>query len=141
MKIYLDFDGTVVEHRFPDIGRYNEGCFKVIRKLQDAGHEIILNTFRADIGEEFLLDALYFLALEQEGIKIAIMSSVLDKKIHPNPWIPSQFKESEVIYIDDIALGSPLIDNTTGKGNRVNWKEIDRQFELNGVYKTKEPKP
>jgi len=51
MKIYLDFDGTVVEHEYPEIGKYNKGAFKVIKKLQDAGHEIILNTYRADCND------------------------------------------------------------------------------------------
>lgn len=48
MKIYLDFDGTVVEHAYPRIGRDNFGCVEIIRRLQDAGHEIVLNTYRAD---------------------------------------------------------------------------------------------
>ena len=43
-KIYLDFDGTCVEHRYPEIGKYNFGAIEVIEKLQQAGHNIILNT-------------------------------------------------------------------------------------------------
>ena len=49
MNIFLDFDGTVVEHKYPAIGKYNQGAFDVVKKLIDAGHNIILNTYRVAI--------------------------------------------------------------------------------------------
>ena len=52
MQIFLDFDGTVVEHYYPLIGAYNPGCKEVISKLQQAGHEVILNTYRVEIDDE-----------------------------------------------------------------------------------------
>jgi hypothetical protein len=58
MEIYLDFDGTVVEHQYPKMGRCNFGCFEVIKKLQNAGHVIILNTYRADCEDGTLEEAL-----------------------------------------------------------------------------------
>ena len=54
MTIQLDFDGTVVEHLYPEIGRENFGCMPIIKKLQDAGHTIVLNTYRADLNKEKL---------------------------------------------------------------------------------------
>ena len=33
MIIYLDFDGTVVEHAYPQIGANNPDALKVIRRL------------------------------------------------------------------------------------------------------------
>ncbi|MEN9968378.1 MAG: hypothetical protein RIR94_552, partial [Bacteroidota bacterium] len=44
MTIYLDFDGTVVEHAYPQIGAPNPHALRVIGKLQAAGHQFILNT-------------------------------------------------------------------------------------------------
>ena len=58
MQIVLDFDGTVVEHYYPLIGAYNPSCKEVISKLQHAGHEVILNSYRVEIEDESLKQAL-----------------------------------------------------------------------------------
>ena len=39
MQIFLDFEGTVVEHFYPLIGAYNLGAKKVIARLQITGQE------------------------------------------------------------------------------------------------------
>ena len=54
MQIFLDFDGTVVEHYYPLIGAYNQGAKEVIARLQQAGHEVILNTYRVEIEDDSL---------------------------------------------------------------------------------------
>jgi len=61
MNIILDFDGTVVEHDYPNIGRLNPGSLKVINRLQKSVHEIILNTYRADCNDGTFDKALHFL--------------------------------------------------------------------------------
>ena len=57
-KIYLDFDGTCVEFAYPQIGRANFGCIEVIEKLQQAGHTIILNTYRVECEDGTLEQAM-----------------------------------------------------------------------------------
>ncbi len=47
MKIAVDFDGTVVEHRYPDIGEEMLFAFDTLKALQKQGHQLILWTFRA----------------------------------------------------------------------------------------------
>ncbi len=47
MIIAIDFDGTIVEHRFPAIGRTRPYAFKVLKALQDRNHRIILWTYRS----------------------------------------------------------------------------------------------
>jgi len=44
--IAIDFDGTLVEYRYPDIGPDVPGAFEWVRKLQDAGAKLILWTMR-----------------------------------------------------------------------------------------------
>lgn len=61
MEIYLDFDGTVVEHQYPFIGQYNEGCIEIIDKLNEAGHEIVINTMRVEFDHKLLMEALKFI--------------------------------------------------------------------------------
>ncbi|HQK36137.1 MAG: BT0820 family HAD-type phosphatase [Bacteroidales bacterium] len=46
MKIAVDFDGTIVENKFPGIGREKIFAFRTLRELQRQGHQIILWTFR-----------------------------------------------------------------------------------------------
>ncbi|MGM0375153.1 MAG: BT0820 family HAD-type phosphatase [Bacteroidota bacterium] len=46
MVIAVDFDGTIVEHRYPDIGKEKLFAFETLKALQDQGHLLILWTFR-----------------------------------------------------------------------------------------------
>lgn len=46
MNIAIDFDGTIVEHKFPKIGAVLPKAFEVMQSLQDAGHKLILWTYR-----------------------------------------------------------------------------------------------
>jgi len=47
MKIAVDFDGTIVEHNYPEIGREMLFAFDTLRALQDQKHQLILWTFRS----------------------------------------------------------------------------------------------
>ncbi len=46
MKIAVDFDGTIVEHRYPQIGEEKLFAFETLKQLQKLGHSLILWTFR-----------------------------------------------------------------------------------------------
>ncbi len=46
MLIAVDFDGTIVEHAYPAIGKPIPFAIDVLRKLQEEGHEIVLWTYR-----------------------------------------------------------------------------------------------
>jgi hydroxymethylpyrimidine pyrophosphatase-like HAD family hydrolase len=47
MVIAVDFDGTIVEHRYPAIGKELPFAIDTIKALQKKQHQIILWTFRA----------------------------------------------------------------------------------------------
>ncbi len=142
MKIFLDFDGTVVEHEYPRIGRCNFGCMEVIKKLQDSGHEIILNTYRVDCNDGTLEEALDFLQndswmmfLEKEDEQeLSPITEFCKKKIHPRSWDWNDIKNNGEMFIDDIAFNIPLKRACMTEGEMVDWKELDKQFEKNGVY-------
>lgn len=42
----IDFDGTIAKRSFPKVGELIEGADRVIRRLKERGHEIIINTCR-----------------------------------------------------------------------------------------------
>ncbi|MBD80914.1 MAG: hydrolase [Crocinitomicaceae bacterium] len=46
MTIAVDFDGTIVEHQYPRIGKPIEGAIPALLKFQEAGHRLILWTYR-----------------------------------------------------------------------------------------------
>jgi hypothetical protein len=46
LKIAVDFDGTIVEHKYPEIGKEILFAFDTLRELQKQKHQLILWTFR-----------------------------------------------------------------------------------------------
>ena len=47
LKIAVDFDGTIVEHKYPEIGKEVMFALKTLRALQEQGHLLILWTYRS----------------------------------------------------------------------------------------------
>ena len=98
MYIAVDFDGTCVTHEYPKVG-VDIGAAPVLRRLVDSGHKIILNTMRSG---KYLEDAeLWF-----KHNNIPLFGS----NINPTQrrWTDSP-KVYANLYIDDAALGCPLI--------------------------------
>lgn len=46
LTIAVDFDGTIVENRYPEIGKPILFAFESLKKLQEEGHRLILWTYR-----------------------------------------------------------------------------------------------
>lgn len=144
MIIYLDFDGTVVEHDYPKMGRCNFGCMEVLKKLQDAGHEIILNTYRVDCNDGTLQKALdwfensyMFFKNRSKYEALKPITKHTSKKIHPHPFALYEDKQhyNNELFIDDIALGIPLKDTVMIPNSKmVDWDELDKQFIEYNIY-------
>ena len=47
IKIAVDFDGTIVEHEYPEIGKEKLFAFLTLKELNKKGARLILWTFRA----------------------------------------------------------------------------------------------
>lgn len=60
LLIAIDFDGTIVGHDFPDIGEPLPAAFDVLKRIQAAGHRLILNTCREDGKRKYLTEAVDF---------------------------------------------------------------------------------
>jgi len=98
MKIAIDFDGTCVTHAYPDIGQ-DIGAVPVLKRLVSAGHKLILNTMRC--GQE-LQDAVDW--FKENDIPLYGVNEDPGQK----EWTQSP-KVFANMYIDDAALGCPLI--------------------------------
>ena len=98
MKIAVDFDGTVVEHRYPAIGEEKLFAFDTLKQLEKLGHQLILWTYRA--GKE-LDEAVDY--CKKNGITFYAVN-----KSYPE----EEFDENEVsrkidadVFIDDRNIG------------------------------------
>jgi hypothetical protein len=140
MRIYLDFDGTVVEHAYPRMGRANFGCMEVIKKLQDAGHEIILNTYRADCADGTLEQAIKYFesayrVTKDHNTDFELVPFTHTKhKIHPPEFDMDRAMIEEVLFIDDQSPETPLKNAAMTNGKMVDWDALDKIFTQYGLY-------
>jgi hypothetical protein len=116
LQIAVDFDGTCVTHDYPLVGK-DIGAIPILKRLVEEGNSLILWTMRS--GKE-LNDAIKW--FESNGIKLY--------GIQENPtqssWTTSP-KAYAQLYIDDAALGCPLIiNNKLSSRPFVNWNEVEK---------------
>lgn len=124
--IAIDFDGTIVEHRYPYIGNLVPHALRVIQRLVDNPvNKLILYTMRS--GKE-LNEAVEFCKLH--GINFwGVNENPLQK-----PWTTSP-KVYAHVYIDDVALGCPLVSwqETSQSRPYVDWLEVENLLSLKGI--------
>jgi len=149
LTICIDFDGTCVTHSFPEVGE-SIGAEKVLKRLVDAGHQLILWTMRGQLETEFdeegqpvfnnyLGDAIEW--FQKNGIELW--------GIQENPtqssWTDSP-KAYAQLYIDDAALGVPLVYPSVAEGviggdvtfkqegrPYVDWYKVELWLEKRGI--------
>jgi hydroxymethylpyrimidine pyrophosphatase-like HAD family hydrolase len=101
MRIAVDFDGTIVEHKYPQIGKTRLFAFETLKQLQKKGHDLILWTSR--YGPE-LDEAVEF--CKNNGVEFY----AVNKNFPEENYIENEVGRKIVadIYIDDrIAGGFP----------------------------------
>ncbi len=119
MYICVDFDGTVVDHCFPEIGEEAPKAIYWLQRLQDLGARLILFTMRSDtsFGGSMLSDAVAF--LENNGIELY----GINKNPDQDSWTESP-KAYADIYVDDAAFGCPLIKPDGFRRPCVDWETV-----------------
>lgn len=131
MTIYLDFDGTVVEHHYPALGAPNPHALRVIAKLQANGHQVILNSYRADLNDGSLEEALDYLNSSGE---IEPIIEYLEAKVNPPYFDLNEAIHKGELYIDDISEGIPMRPNKVLEyGLMVDWIELERLLIKHGI--------
>lgn len=139
MIIAIDFDGTCVTHEFPRVGK-DIGAVPVLKKLVEQGHQLILWTMRCDdetslsnpkddtvnnLNGPFLTDAINW--FKANNIPLFGIQRNPDQDI----WTTSP-KAYAQLYIDDAALGCPLIYPEEGRPY-VHWYEVEKMLIKQGI--------
>ena len=99
MIIAVDFDGTIVEHEYPKIGKEKIFATETLRQLINDGHSLILWT----VSEGELLDE----AVEwcrQRGVEFyAVNKDFPEENISKNEQFSRKIKAD--VWIDDLNIG------------------------------------
>ena len=100
-SVCIDFDGTIVDHRFPEIGSMKEGVREALKKIHET-HYIIISSSRNRFGDNYVEEMEDFLIANN------LPYDEIDR---------GNGKPHADAYIDD-------------RGIRfTNWKEVVKQFE------------
>ena len=93
MIIAVDFDGTIVEHKYPGIGKVRPFAFETLKALQKKGHQLILWTFRSG---KRLEEAVEF--CKKNGVEFY----AINKNYPEEPWNENDSRKINAdYYIDD----------------------------------------
>lgn len=115
MILGVDFDGTIVTHMYPDIGSPVPGAIEALKRFIESGHRIILWTMRS--GPELEAAVKY---LEDNGIALF----GVNENPEQSEWTSSP-KAYCHRYIDDSAVGCPLLFDSASGRPYVDWGRLD----------------
>ena len=118
--IAVDFDGTVVTHEYPEVGSEVPHAVDVLRRLNKAGVKIIVWTMRG--GKYLDEDARKW--FEERDLKVWAYND----NPQQSSWTESR-KCYAHAYIDDAAIGCPLIYPADGSRPFVDWVKVEKLLE------------
>ena len=99
MIIAVDFDGTIVSHAYPNIGKPIPFAIETLKKLQADGHQLILWSVREG---ELLQEAVDY--CQQKGLEFYAVNANFPEEQMLSTGLRSR-KIVADLYIDDRNLG------------------------------------
>ena len=97
MKLAVDFDGTIVEHKYPEIGAEKTFAIETLKQLQRKGFQIVLWTYRTGRPLEEAVEFCRERGLEFYAVNKNYPEEKFDEKISR--------KVDADVFIDDKNLG------------------------------------
>ena len=101
LKIAVDFDGTIVEHKYPEIGKEILFAFDTLKALQKQKHQLILWTYRS--GRE-LDEAVEY--CRQNGVEFYAVNASYPEEEFDEDFVSRKIEAD--IFIDDRNIGGML---------------------------------
>lgn len=101
MIIAVDFDGTVVEHEYPRIGKVKLFAFETLKELQKQNHRLILWTYRS--GKE-LDEAVEF--CKKNGVEFFAVNKNYPEEVFDKESMSRKINAD--VFIDDRNIGGFL---------------------------------
>lgn len=98
MKISVDFDGTIVEHCYPEIGKERPFATLTLKKLMEEGHILVLNTAREG---ELLQEAVDW--CRERGVEFFAVNANYPEETPESPDYSRKIKAD--YFIDDRNIG------------------------------------
>ncbi len=135
VKIAVDFDGTIVEHEYPAIGKVKLFAFETLKALQERGASLILWTFRT--GPE-LEEAVAF--CRKNGIEFYAVNKNYPEEVFDEKTVSRKIDAD--IYIDDKNVGGfpgwskvweMIVPDEMEMKNRMFEKRSKKRF-LSGLF-------
>lgn len=122
--ISVDFDGTIVEHKYPNIGPPKPLAFEVLKEFQVAGAKLILWTCREDTKKrKSLTEAVNF--CKENGVEFDAVNEALKTHDFRDPDQCKLRKPHAHYFIDDLNVGGFLgwdvIRNVILHGHNIMW--------------------
>ena len=119
MIIAVDFDGTIVEDRYPGIGKEKRHAFTTLKALQKEGHRLILWTYRSgkelkEAVEFCRINGVDFYAINRSYYEEQFDETYMSRKVYAD------------IYIDDRNLGG-----------FVEWEKVWKIMNIKSLLKDK----
>jgi len=111
----VDFDGTIVDGKYPEIGEELPGAIDILKLLKSKGHKVFLYTMRGHPkeGRDLLQEAIDW--LEDRGL-------ALDGVNRSPARFSTSIKQYAHVYLDDCQFNAPT---RMWKGKEVyDWKQI-----------------
>lgn len=139
MVIVIDFDGTCVANEFPKVGK-EIGAADVLKALIKSGHQLVLFTMRSDMNDIATEEATGIQDFSKQYLQHALQwfktNEIPLHGVQTNPtqnrWTKSP-KAYGHIYIDDSALGCPLLYPANGAKPFVDWFKVAADLWARGL--------
>ena len=130
MVIAVDFDGTIVEHRYPSIGKELPFAIDTLRQLAEEGHRLILWTVREG---QYLDDAVEF--CRSRGLEFyAVNRDYPEEELGKNNRFSRKLKAD--LWIDDRNLGGLPDWGTIYEmiRHRLTYEDLMHRYENDGPH-------
>ena len=130
MIIAVDFDGTIVEHRYPSIGKELPFATETLKKLAEEGHRLILWTVREG---HLLEDAVNF--CRERGLEFyAVNRDYPEEEKGRNNHFSRKLKAD--LWIDDRNLGGLPDWGTIYEmvHHKLTYEDLMHRYEDTSVY-------